>query len=147
MGSQSVRHNWATFTALHSLLFSQLFVRPLRQPFSIFAFLFLGDGFDHCLLYSVTIHCTQSINVACGCYCWLSLIFRFMNCFAVSTLFSPTSPLPPNSLSPTFLGISSKTLFSILRAMMIASPIRTLSLSPWEYSCSFIALGFQPQIM
>ena len=26
----------------------------LRQPFCLFAFLFLGDGFDHCLLYSVT---------------------------------------------------------------------------------------------
>ena len=32
------------------LLFSQLFV---RQPFSFFAFIFLGDGFDHHLLYNV----------------------------------------------------------------------------------------------
>ena len=26
----------------------------LRQPFSLFSFLFLGDDFDHCLLYNVT---------------------------------------------------------------------------------------------
>ena len=26
----------------------------LRQPFCLFAFLFLGDGLDHCLLYNVT---------------------------------------------------------------------------------------------
>ena len=25
----------------------------LRQPFCLFAFLFLGDGLDHCLLYNV----------------------------------------------------------------------------------------------
>ena len=36
------------------LFFSQLFARPPRQPFSLFAFLFLGDGLDHCLLYNVT---------------------------------------------------------------------------------------------
>ena len=34
------------------LFFSQLFVRP-PQPFCLFAFLFLGDGLDHCLLYNV----------------------------------------------------------------------------------------------
>ena len=36
------------------LFFSQLFIRPLRQPFCLFAFLFLGDGLDHCLLFNVT---------------------------------------------------------------------------------------------
>ena len=35
---------------------SQLFVGP-PQPFCLFAFFFLGDGFDHCLLYSVTKLC------------------------------------------------------------------------------------------
>ena len=29
----------------------------LRQPFCLFAFLFLGDGLDHCLLYNVTNLC------------------------------------------------------------------------------------------
>ena len=37
-----------------ALSYSQLFVRPLRQPCCFFAFLFLGDGLDPCLLYSVT---------------------------------------------------------------------------------------------
>ena len=36
-----------------TLSYSQLFVRPLRQPFCFFAFLFLGDGLDPCLLYNV----------------------------------------------------------------------------------------------
>ena len=36
------------------LFFSQLFVRPLQTTiFGIFAFLFLGHGFHHHLLYSV----------------------------------------------------------------------------------------------
>ena len=30
----------------------------LRQPFSFFAFLFLGDGLDPCLLYNVTDLCS-----------------------------------------------------------------------------------------
>ena len=38
---------------LSLLFFSQLFVRLRRQPFCPFAFLFLGDGLDHCLLYNV----------------------------------------------------------------------------------------------
>ena len=38
------------------LTFSQLFVVLLRQLFCLFAFLFLGDGLDHCLLYNVTNH-------------------------------------------------------------------------------------------
>ena len=33
-----------------ALSYSQLFVRPLRQPCCFFAFLFLGDGLDPCLL-------------------------------------------------------------------------------------------------
>ena len=33
--------------------FSQLFVRPLQTTILPFAFLFQGDGFDHCFLYSV----------------------------------------------------------------------------------------------
>ena len=32
---------------------SQLFVMPVRQLFCLFAFVFLGDGLDHCLLYNV----------------------------------------------------------------------------------------------
>ena len=39
-----------------SLLFTAI-LRPLRQLFCLFAFLFLGDGLDHCLLYSVTKLC------------------------------------------------------------------------------------------
>ena len=35
------------------LFFSQLFVSLLRQSFCLFAFLFLGDGFGHWLLYNV----------------------------------------------------------------------------------------------
>ena len=35
-----------------SLLFSAI-LRPLRQPFCLFAFIFPRDGFDHCLLYNV----------------------------------------------------------------------------------------------
>ena len=38
---------------LYPLFFSPLFVRP-PQPFCLFAFLFLGDNFDHSLLYNVT---------------------------------------------------------------------------------------------
>jgi len=34
-------------------LFSQLFVRPPHTIIVIFAFLFLGDGLDHCFLYNV----------------------------------------------------------------------------------------------
>ena len=36
-----------------SLLFSGI-VRPPHTTIRIFAFVFLGDGFDHCLLYNVT---------------------------------------------------------------------------------------------
>ena len=36
------------------LFFSQLFVRPPQTAILLFAFLFLGDGFDHCLLYNVS---------------------------------------------------------------------------------------------
>ena len=38
---------------------SQLFVKPLRWPLFPFAFLFLGDGLDHCLLYNVRNLCPQ----------------------------------------------------------------------------------------
>ena len=38
-----------------SLLFSAICkASSERQPFCLFAFLFLGDGFDYCLLYNVT---------------------------------------------------------------------------------------------
>ena len=37
-----------------SLLFSNNCKVLLRQPFCLFAYLSLGDGFDHCLLYNVT---------------------------------------------------------------------------------------------
>ena len=39
-----------------SFLFSAI-LRPLRQPFCLFAFLFLGDAFDHRLLYNVASVC------------------------------------------------------------------------------------------
>ena len=35
------------------LFFSQLFVRPPQTAIFFFAFLFLGDGLDPCLLYNV----------------------------------------------------------------------------------------------
>ena len=35
------------------LFFSQLFVRLPQTTICLFAFLFLGDGLDHCLLYNV----------------------------------------------------------------------------------------------
>jgi len=35
------------------LLFSAICKIPLRQPFCLFAFLFLGDGLDHHPLYNV----------------------------------------------------------------------------------------------
>ena len=38
---------------LSLLFFSQLFVRSPQKPFCLFAFLFLGDGLDHRLLYNV----------------------------------------------------------------------------------------------
>ena len=39
---------------LSLLFFSQLFERPPQTAICLFAFLFLGDGFDHHLLYYVT---------------------------------------------------------------------------------------------
>ena len=41
---------------------SQLFVMPVRQPFCLFAFVFLGDGLDHCLLYNIMNLCPQFIR-------------------------------------------------------------------------------------
>ena len=38
----------------HFLFYSQLFVRPPQTTILPFAFLFLGRGFDRCLLYKVT---------------------------------------------------------------------------------------------
>ena len=35
------------------LFFSQLFVGPPQTAILLFAFLFLGDGLDSCLLYNV----------------------------------------------------------------------------------------------
>ena len=39
------------------LFFSQLFVRPPQTTIFLFAFVFLHDGLDHCLLYNVTNLC------------------------------------------------------------------------------------------
>ena len=39
---------------LSLLFFSQLFVKPPQTTILPFAFLFLGDGLDHCFLYNVT---------------------------------------------------------------------------------------------
>ena len=49
------------FSSLHSYLQGLL-----RQPFSLFSFLFLGDGLDHCLLYEVKwSEVTQSCLTLC----------------------------------------------------------------------------------
>ena len=47
---------YLSFSPLHLvfLLFSSICKAFFRQPFCLFAFLFLGDGLDHCLLYNVT---------------------------------------------------------------------------------------------
>ena len=42
---------------LSLLFFSQIFVRPLQIPLCHFAFLFLGDEFDHHLQYNVVSLC------------------------------------------------------------------------------------------
>ena len=48
------RRVYISFSPCLSLLFFfKLYVRLPQQPFCLFAFLFLGDGFDHCLLYNV----------------------------------------------------------------------------------------------
>ena len=39
--------------AFHFSSFLSYLKALLRQPFCLFAFLFLGDGFDHCLLYDI----------------------------------------------------------------------------------------------
>ena len=39
------------------LSFPQLFVKSLRQPLCLLAFLFLWDGFGHCFLYNVMNFC------------------------------------------------------------------------------------------
>ena len=44
---------------LFASLLYQLFVRHFRQTFCLFAFLFHGDSFDHCLLFNVTNLCPQ----------------------------------------------------------------------------------------
>ena len=49
--------------------FSQLFVRRLRQPFCLFAFLFLGDGLDHSS-YAVS----QSSSIVLQAFCLSDLI-------------------------------------------------------------------------
>ena len=46
---------------LASLLFSQ-FVSLLRQPFCFFAFLFLGNGFDHSPLYNAMKLCPRKLT-------------------------------------------------------------------------------------
>ena len=57
MGSQRVGDDWETeLNFLFSFVFrfsSQLFLRPPETTILPFAFLFLGDGLDHCLLYNV----------------------------------------------------------------------------------------------
>ena len=53
-----------------SLLFSDI-CRPVRQPFCLFAFLFLGDCLDHCLLYNW--HEPQSILPQALCLSDLTL--------------------------------------------------------------------------
>ena len=48
--------NWVSLSlsiCLLLLFFSQLFVRPPQTTILLFAYLFLGDGLDPCLLYSV----------------------------------------------------------------------------------------------
>ena len=45
---------YLSFSPLPSASFLSYLEGLLRQPFSLFAFLFLGDGLDHCLQYNVT---------------------------------------------------------------------------------------------
>ena len=45
--------------AFSSSSFLSCLLRLLRKPFCLFAFLFLADGLDHCLLYNVMNLCPQ----------------------------------------------------------------------------------------
>ena len=55
------------FILCFSLLFlSQLFVRPPQTAILLFAFLFLGDGLDPCLLYNVINLCPQFFRHCTG---------------------------------------------------------------------------------
>ena len=82
------RLNW---TGLHSngcvfpfllclslLFFSQLFVRPTQTTILPFVFLFLGDGFHHCLLYNV-------MNLHHSSLVILSIRSNPLNLFVTST--------------------------------------------------------------
>ena len=52
------RWEYLSFSPLpFTLLFSQLFLRPPQTTILFFALLFLGDGFDHHLMYNVTNLC------------------------------------------------------------------------------------------
>ena len=52
---KKIRDTKGTFLLCFLLpFFSQLFVRPPQTIILLFAFLFLGDGLDPCLLYNVT---------------------------------------------------------------------------------------------
>ena len=62
----NVEKEYLSFSPLPlvSLLFSAICTGSLqkRQPFCFFAFIFLGDGLDFCLLYNVTNLCLQFIR-------------------------------------------------------------------------------------
>jgi len=61
-----------------SLLFSA-FVRPPRQPFCLFALLFLGDGLDPCLPYNVMNLCHSSSVTLLDLISWICLSLALYN--------------------------------------------------------------------
>ena len=81
-------------------LFSAIHKPSSDNHFPFLHFFFLGMVLITAPCTVLQAHYTHSINAACGCYCWLSLIFRFMYCFAVSALFSPTSTTAPKQPIP-----------------------------------------------
>ena len=63
------------------LLFSLIFIRSHETTILFFVYLFLGDGFDHCLLYNVT----TSIHSSSGTLFIRSIL---LNLFVTSTVSS-----------------------------------------------------------
>ena len=66
--------------AFHFPSFHSYLLGLLRQPFCLFAFLFLGNGFDHCILYNVTNLQSSSGTLSIGC--------NPFNLFVISTMYS-----------------------------------------------------------
>ena len=62
------------FSPFHSYLYGLS-----RQPFCLFAFLFLGDGLDHCLLYNVKTSVRSSLGT-------MSMRSNSLNLFVTSNV-------------------------------------------------------------